>query len=68
MTELQGGRYDGDPHTTRHDPQDGLEHRSGQAASAFYRERLEQYFMIAGTPNETKVIHILFYGGKEASE
>ena len=19
-TELQGGRYDGDPHTTRHDP------------------------------------------------
>ena len=26
-TELQGGRYDGDPHTTRHDPQDGLECR-----------------------------------------
>ena len=27
----QGGRYDGDPHTTRHDPQDGLECR-GQAS------------------------------------
>ena len=26
-TELQGGRYDGDPHTTRHDPQDELECR-----------------------------------------
>ena len=39
-----------------------------QAAWAFYRERLEQYFMIAGTPHEAKVTHILFYGGKEASE
>ena len=35
-----------------------------QAAWAFYRERLEQYFIIAGTPNEAKVTHILFYGGK----
>ena len=39
-----------------------------QAAWAFYRERLEQYFMIAGTPREAQVTHILFYGGKEASE
>ena len=40
-----------------------------QAALAFYRERLEQYFMIAGTPpQEAKVTHILFYSGKEASE
>ena len=39
-----------------------------QAASAFYRERLEQYFVIAGTPREARVAHILFYGGKEASE
>ena len=39
-----------------------------QAAWAFYRERLEQYFIIVGTPNEAKVTHILFYGGKEASE
>ena len=39
-----------------------------QAAWAFYRERLEQYFVFAGTPNEAKVTHILFYGGKEASE
>ena len=39
-----------------------------QAAWAFYRERLEQYFIIAGTPNKAKVTHILFYGGKEASE
>ena len=39
-----------------------------QAAWAFYRERLEQYFVIAGTPKEVKVTHILFYGGKEASE
>ena len=39
-----------------------------QAAWAFYRERLEQYFVIAGTPKEAKVTHILFYGGKEASE
>ena len=36
-----------------------------QAAWAFYRERLEQYFVIAGTPREAKVTHILFYGGKE---
>ena len=33
-----------------------------------YRERLEQYFIIAGTPCEAKVTHILFYGSKEASE
>ena len=39
-----------------------------QAALAFYRERLEQYFVIAGTPREARVTHILFYGGKEASE
>ena len=39
-----------------------------QAAWAFYRERLEQYFVIAGTPQAAKVTHILFYGGKEASE
>ena len=39
-----------------------------QAAWAFYRERLEQYFVIAGTPREAQVTHILFYGGKEASE
>ena len=39
-----------------------------QAAWAFYRERLEQSFMIAGTPNGAKVTHILFYGSKEASE
>ena len=39
-----------------------------QAAWAFYRERLEQYFVIAGTPKEAGVTHILFYGGKEASE
>ena len=39
-----------------------------QAAWAFDRERLEQYFVIAGTPREAKVTHILFYGGKEASE
>ena len=38
------------------------------AAWAFYKERLKQYFMIAGTPQEAKVTHILFYGGKEASE
>ena len=30
-----------------------------QAAWAFYRERLEQYFMIAGTPNEAKVTHMI---------
>ena len=39
-----------------------------QVTWAFYRERLEQYFIIAGTPCEAKVTHILFYGGKEASE
>ena len=39
-----------------------------QAAWAFYRERLEQYFVIAGTPKEARVTHILFYGGKEALE
>ena len=39
-----------------------------QAAWAFYRERLEQYFVIASTPKGAQVTHILFYGGKEASE
>ena len=38
------------------------------AAWTFFKERLEQYFMIASTPQEAKVTHILFYGGKEASE
>ena len=31
ITNLQGGRHDGDPHTTRYDPQDGLKCR-GQAS------------------------------------
>ena len=39
-----------------------------QAVWAFYRESLEQYFIIVGTLHEAKVTHILFYGGKEASE
>ena len=39
-----------------------------QAAWAFYKERLEQYFVIAGTLQAVKVTHILFYGGKEAFE
>ena len=34
----------------------------------FFRERLEQYFMIAGTPKAVKVTHTFFYGNKEASE
>ena len=34
-----------------------------QAAWAFYRERLEQYFVIAGTPREAKVTHILWWQG-----
>ena len=38
------------------------------AAWTFFRERLEQYFMIASTAQATKVTHILFYGGKETSE
>ena len=38
------------------------------AAWTFFRERLEQYFIIANTPQAAKVTHILFYGGKEASE
>ena len=29
-----------------------------QAAWAFYRERLEQYFVIAGTPKGAQVTHI----------
>ena len=68
MTKLQGGRYDGDPHTTRHDPQNGLECRRQASCMGLLQERLEQYFVIAGTPKEAKVTHILFYGGKEASE
>ena len=31
ITDLQGGRHDGNPHTTRYDPQDGLGCR-GQAS------------------------------------
>ena len=67
-TELQGGRHDGDPHTTRYDPRMDWNAEDKQAAWAFYRERLEQYFVIAGTPKEARVTHILFYGGNEASE
>ena len=29
-----------------------------------FRERLEQYFMIASTPQAAKITHILFYGGR----
>ena len=50
LTKLQGGNHDGNTHTTRHDPQDGLECRRQASCMAFYRERLEQYFVIAGTP------------------
>ena len=39
-----------------------------QATWVFYRERLEQYFVIADTPQTAKVTHILLYGGKETSE
>ena len=39
-----------------------------QVAWAFYKESLEQYFVIADTPEAAKVTDILFYGGKEASE
>ena len=38
------------------------------AAWSFYKERLEQYFMITHSPKEDMVTHILFFGGKEASE
>ena len=39
------------------------------AAWTFFRERVEQYFVIASTPPQAaKVTHILFYCGKEASE
>ena len=38
------------------------------AAWTFFKQRLQQYFMIAHTPKEDRVTHILFFGGKEASE
>ena len=38
------------------------------AAWSFFRKRLEQYYMIVGTPEAAKVTHILSYSGKEASE
>ena len=38
------------------------------AAWSFYKERLEQYFVITYTPKEDRVTHILFFGGKEPSE
>ena len=38
------------------------------AVWSFYNERLEQYFIIAHTPNQDKVTHILFFGSKEASD
>ena len=68
LTKLQGGNHDGNTHTTRHDPQDGLECRRQASCMGLLQGELEQYFIIAGTPNEAKVTHILFYGGKEASE
>ena len=56
-----------------HIPADMLPHMDWNAednltAWIFYKERLEQYFMITHTPKQDKVIHILFYGGKKASE
>ena len=38
------------------------------AAWTFFKQRLQQYFVIAHTPEEDWVTHILFFGGKEASE
>ena len=35
------------------------------ATWTFFRERLEQYFVIANTPRQQRSTHILFYGGKE---
>ena len=56
-----------------HIPGDMLPHmdwytKDKLATWSFYKERLEQYFMIAHTPKENRVTHILFFGGKEASE
>ena len=34
----------------------------------FFKQRLEQYFMITHTPEDDRVTHILFFGGKKASE
>ena len=54
-----------------HIPADMLPHQYAEeklAAWTFYKERLEQYFMISHTPKEDKVTHILFFGDKEASE
>ena len=38
------------------------------AVWSFYKEKLAQYFVITHTLKEDRVTHILFFGGKEASE
>ena len=38
------------------------------ASWTFFTKRLNQYFTIAHTPKEDRVMHILFFGGQEASE
>ena len=50
-------------------PQDGLECRGQVKLHGPSTGRgWSQYFVIAGTPKEAQVTHILFYGGKGASE
>ena len=51
-------------------PRVGWNAEDKQAAWAFYRERLEQYFVIAGTPREAQVTHTLLWwqGGFRAMD
>ena len=67
-TELQGGRYDGDPHTTRYDPQDGLECRGQASCMGLLEGEAGAVLRDCWHSQGARVTHILFYGGKEASE
>ena len=54
-------------------PLEMLPHMNWQAEDklgswTFFTKRLNQYFTIAHTPKEDRVMHILFFGGQEASE
>ena len=67
-TELQGGNHNGDTHTTRHDPQDRLECGGQASCMGLLQGEVGAVLHYCWQTNEAKVTHILFYGGKEASE
>ena len=65
---LQGANQDGKPHTIRYASWDGLECWGQTHSLVFLQGEVGAVLCDCLHSEEAKVTHILFYGGKEASE